>query len=290
MNPLGAASAFLAAAIWGGMYVASKYVLGFVTPLVLVELRFAIGLAKLGAMLLLTRGRFVSRHDLPQMALLGLVGFTVSIGAQFAGTKLSTAANAALITSATPALVVLIAWWLLGEPLRQRQLLGLALATAGVIVVSDPSAASLAPDLALGNGFLFLAALTWALYSVLAKRASRGYPVLTVTTYATLFGLIFSAPLAAGELAISGPPPELPTLAIFGVFYLGVISTAGAFYLWNVGMALLDSAVAAVFFFAQPLVGAFFGWLLLGERLGPAFFVGGALIFCGVVVVSFVRK
>lgn len=290
MNLLGAASALLAAAIWGGMYVVSKYVLDYVPPLTLVALRFAVGLVALGGLLALTRGRLVARADLPQMALLGLVGFAISIVAQFAGTKLSTAANGALITSATPALVVLFAYLLLGEALRPRRLLGMGLAMAGVLVVSDPRAASLAPDLALGNALLAVAAVTWALYSVLAKRAAFRYPVLTVTTYATLFGLFMTAPLVPVEWAWAAPGPvEASPLVVLGVLYLGVVSTAGAFYLWNKGMALLDASAAAVFFFAQPVVGAFLGWLLLGEQLGPAFFAGGVLIFLGVGLVSLER-
>ena len=44
-----------------------------------------------------------------------------------------------------------------------------------------------------------------------------------------------------------------------------------------------------MFFFAQPVVGAFLGWLLLGETLGAGFFLGGALIFLGVGLVSLTR-
>ncbi|MDA8218062.1 MAG: DMT family transporter [Dehalococcoidales bacterium] len=89
------------------------------------------------------------------------------------------------------------------------------------------------------------------------------------------------------ELALTGSAlAPLPLPAVLGVLYLGAVSTAGAFYLWNKGMALLESDVAAVFFFAQPVVGAFLGWLLLHERLGPSFFLGGALIFAGVAAVS----
>ncbi|MDA8218061.1 MAG: EamA family transporter [Dehalococcoidales bacterium] len=79
MNPRGALYAFLATAIWGGMYVVSKYVLRFVPPLTLVVMRFAIGLLTLGAILVFTRGAFVARRDLPQMALPWLVGFAISI-------------------------------------------------------------------------------------------------------------------------------------------------------------------------------------------------------------------
>lgn len=291
MNLLGAGAALLAAAIWGGLYVVSKYVLDYVPPLTLVVWRFAIGLLALGAMLILSRGRFVARADLPRMALLGFVGFAISIVAQFVGTNLSTAANGALITSATPALVVIFANLLLQEPLVPRRLLGLGLALVGVLVVSDPRGASLSSELALGNAFLVVAAVTWALYSVLAKRASFHYPVLTVTTYATFFGLVLTVPLMPLDaILFAGPRPELPPLAILGVLYLGVVSTAGAFYLWNKGMALLDASAAAVFFFAQPVVGAFFGWLLLGEHLGANFFLGGVFIFLGVVIVSLSRR
>ncbi len=287
MNLLGAVCALLAAAIWGGLYVASKYVLDYIPPLTLVVLRYAIGLLALGAFLLATRSALVARRDLPQMVLLGFIGFGISIVAQFAGTKLSTASNGALITTATPALVVVFAYLILREPLLPRRLLGLGLAMVGVLIVSDPTGANLGSDMLLGNTFLVVAAITWALYSVLAKRASFRYPVLTVTTYATFFGLLLTAPLLPLEsIWLGGLPTALPPLAVAGTLYIGLIATAGGFYLWNKGMALLDASAAAVLFFAQPVVGAFLGWLWLGEQLGPGFFLGGALILLGVGIVS----
>ena len=286
MNLLGAACALLAAAIWGGVFVVSKYVLDYVPPVTLVAVRYAVALAVLWPILARSGHKPVSRSDLPELAAIGFVGFGVSIVAQFAGTRLSSAANGALITTATPALVVLFAYLILGEALSRRRLLGLALATLGVLVVADPRAASLSPDLLLGNALLAIAALTWALYSVLAKRATRRHSVLTVTTYAAIFGLLATAPLAPIELSVAGLPADLPPLVILGILYIGVVSTAGAFYLWNKGLALLDASVVAVLFFAQPVVGSVLGWLVLGEELGAAFFLGGALIVAGVAVVS----
>lgn len=104
-----------AAAIWGGMYVVSKYVLEYVPPLTLVLARLLIGAAALGVIALAINAPRVARRDLRLMALLGLIGLTISMVAQFAGTRLSTAANGALITSATPAFLVLFAWPILGS-------------------------------------------------------------------------------------------------------------------------------------------------------------------------------
>jgi drug/metabolite transporter (DMT)-like permease len=71
-------------------------------------------------------------------------------------------------------------------------------------------------------------------------------------------------------------------LVLWGIVYLGVVSTAGAFFLWNKGLELMEAGAGSLFFFFQPVVGAFFGWLLLGETLSWNFFVGGLFIVFGV--------
>ncbi len=61
-----------------------------------------------------------------------------------------------------------------------------------------------------------------------------------------------------------------------GLLYLGVISTACAFMLWNRGLQLLNAASGGLFFFFQPLSGTLLGWLLLGETIGGTFWIGAA--------------
>jgi drug/metabolite transporter (DMT)-like permease len=280
---VGVAAGLGAAAIWGGMYVVSKYVLDHVPPVTLVWLRLAIGTVALGAVALVGRAgrRPIGRRDLGLMALLGAVGMLGSMNAQFLGTRLSTAANGALITSATPAFMVLFARPILGERLTPRRVAGLLVATAGVVltVVLDPSFGGLGGAW-LGNALLVVAALTWALYSVLAGLASRRHSALLTTLYATGFGTLMTLPLVDADF----PPPPPPVWP--GVLYLGVVSTAGAFYLWNRSIALLGAGLPAALFFAQPVVGGALGALLLGERLGPGFFAGGGLIVLGVLVTA----
>jgi drug/metabolite transporter (DMT)-like permease len=65
-----------------------------------------------------------------------------------------------------------------------------------------------------------------------------------------------------------------------------VISTALAMYLWNNAFAKLEAGVASLTFFAQPVVGAGLGALLLGEQLTPLFLLGGALIGMGLWLAS----
>ncbi|WP_126425316.1 DMT family transporter [Brevibacillus marinus] len=272
-----------AASIWGGVYVVSKVVLEVIPPFTLLELRFAIALLILGGMVVMS-GRYVPVKDLPTMMAIGFVGPTISIGAQFLGTKLSTAHMGALITSASPAFIALFAVWLLRERLHLSQLAGIVLATVGVlIVVGIPDAADGSSSW-LGNLILLVAALSWGLYTVLSKQATAVYSSLVVTAYASFFGLLFSSPLMFWELSATAVDWSFDWKIWLGVLYIGIVSTAGAFYLWNKGFELLSAGSGAGFFFFQPVVGTFFGWLLLGEHLSFSFFVGALFILSGVAL------
>jgi drug/metabolite transporter (DMT)-like permease len=282
----GALSGLIAASIWGGMYVVSDAVLDVVPPATLVLLRYVIALPVLWLAARMSHTRGIQRPDWPKLALTAFVGFGVSLLAQFAGTKLSTAAAGALITSATPAFIVLFAWWILHERASGRQWLGLGIATIGVLIVSllgDQQATEAATNPLLGNLLLIVAAVSWALYSVLVKLTSQKYTALAITLAVTAFGIPIVAPVAAIELQTQ-TIGTLTLTAVLGILYIGIGSTAIAFFLWNKSFELLDAATASLFFFAQPVVGTLLAAIFRGEQLGWSFFAGGALILLGALL------
>lgn len=272
-----------AASIWGGMYVISKVVLEVIPPFALITLRLTLGMLTLAPVLALRGGLNVSRQQFGQVLGVGFVGYGISLGFQFVGTKLSTASNGALLTSSTPAFVLVFAALLLGEQITLQRILALTLASLGVIAVIDPRTASLNPHLFWGNLSLLAAGLTWALYSVLVRKVSRDLDVLSVSLIAFLGGLPLSLPLGAWEWMTQGIGHVGPGV-VGGVLFLGIISTALAMFLWNTAFAMLDAGVAALTFFAQPLMGTFLGWLFLGEEITPLFLFGGMLIGAGLLI------
>jgi drug/metabolite transporter (DMT)-like permease len=283
---MGALSALTATSIWGGMYVVSDAVLDVVPPATLVLMRYVIALPILIAAVIITRDRGIPRHELRRVALASFVGFGVSLLAQFAGTKLSTAAAGALITSATPAFIVVFAWLILRETASGRQWIGLGLATVGVLIVSlagDQPVTDEAANPLSGNVLLIVAAVTWALYSVLVKILTRKSSALAVTMAITAFGIPIVAPVAAIELQTQMIGSITPAI-LMGILYVGIGSTAIAFFLWNKSFELLDAASASLFFFAQPVVGTLLSAIFRRQQLGVSFFIGGALILIGALL------
>jgi drug/metabolite transporter (DMT)-like permease len=272
-----------AASIWGGMYVVSKVVLEIIPPFSLVTLRLLLGALTLGIVLLVRGVPGISRQQLIRIFGVGFIGYGISLSLQFLGTKLSTAANGSLVTSATPAFVLVFAALLLQEKITWLRLIALLLASLGVMAVIDPRSAQLNPDLFMGNLALIGAAVTWALYSVLVRKTTQGTDVLLFSMIAFIGGLPVSMPLGARELQTVGVG-EISMGVVGGVLFLGIVSTALAMVLWNTAFALVDAGLASLTFFAQPVVGTFLGWLFLGERITPLFLLGGVLIGLGLVI------
>lgn len=274
----------LAASLWGGVYVVSKVVLEYLPALELIWLRYMLALVTMVALGLVKGVSWkISNKTWFYVVCVGFIGYFISIWAQFAGTHLSSAQAGSVITSATPAFMVLFARIILGEQITGRKAVSLLLATAGVLCIVGVD--DLGDSSRLGGLILGLAALTWALMSVLVKKIPSEYSLIVVTTYAILVATVAMTPLALNQMH----PGQLELLALpqvwAGVLYMGTISTAGAYYFWNKGLQLVEAGTGSIYFFFQPVVGTFFGWLVLGETVGWSFWLGAGMIFAGVVLV-----
>jgi drug/metabolite transporter (DMT)-like permease len=294
---------FVASCLWGGMYVVSRASFGAIPPLTLAALRVAIGGLTLAIVLRAlarraagnarvasTRPRWRMQDHVRAFGC-GLI-VAACIATQFLGTDLVSAHDAALLTTVTPVFVVPLAWVLLRERPHLRVVAGMLLALVGVAVVVSAQAgggsAAAGGTRLLGDGLLLVSALAWALFTVLGTPLTRRFSALAASTYAMLWSIVFLAPLAFVELLTRTPRPviALTPASVAAVLYLAWGATALAWVLWYRGVARLETGVAAVFFFAQPLVGGLLSGLLLHEPLPAGFWLGGAVLAAGIVVVS----
>ncbi len=273
-----------ASAFWGGLYPAIKVLMEIMPPFVLLSVRLSLALLVLWPFVWQRGGIHWNRRTWIEVLAVGAMGFGLTLGIQFIGTHLSTASNGALVTTATPAFVVLFGALLLGERLSRAQAFALAIATIGVLLVIDPRQARL-DAMFLGNLALLLGALGWGLYSVLVRALTRRLDTLQVSWGAMLGGLPVVLPLAvwpSGQVRWAG----FSWAAAAGVLYVALGATAAAMFLWNYAFAHLESGTAALTFFAQPVVGVLVGVFWLGDALTWPFVAGGALIGLGMYLAA----
>ncbi|WP_254543698.1 DMT family transporter [Halomarina pelagica] len=286
-----AAAPLLAAALWGGMYVVSKWGFSAVPPLTLAFLRVAIGAGALYSIVRLTRPtRSFTRREWRRLGGLA-VWLTAALTTQFVGTDLTTASQGALLTVSTPVFVIGLGVTALDERLTRRRAVGTALAAVGTLVVlaGRYDFGTLAGGTLLGAGLLLFSAFCFAAFTAFGKPLVRRYSALETVTYATVLSVPLFGALVPVELALRpGALESIPTTppVVGAVLYLGLLSTAAAWYCWYKGMEYADASAVAAFFFAQPLVGVLLGVAFLGETVGPGFVGGGGLLLLGVYLVN----
>jgi drug/metabolite transporter (DMT)-like permease len=279
---IGAGYLSLAASIWGAMFIAVRLAVTVIPPVPLVWCRYVTALLLLGLLVAWRHASLrVKRRDWKNLCLVGVAGYTLSIVTQETGTMLTSAQTGSIVTAATPAFMVIFAGLLLHERVTWGRVLSVILATAGVLlIVVDPAGVQVTW---LGAAMLILAALTWALMSVLLKLLP-GYSPLTITFYGVLAAVILLAPYA-GWWLLQADWTAFCQPGIWGsVLYLGFVSTTAGFILWNKGLLYMDASLGGLFMFFQPVVGTFLGWLWLGEPVTSWTWIGTGLVFGGVLL------
>ena len=188
-------AAFLAASLFGASVVATRVAVQEIPPLSLAFLRFGQG----GLILLLclfigARDLLaVKRHDLPFLAILGAILFTVFPVTFNIGLRLTEASRGALMLATMPLWSAWLARAARRERLILRQVAGILLTITGVgLVLAERGLRWQGTASAFaGDGLMLLTALCGAIYGVLAQRILARYTALTVTTYAMVFGAFF---------------------------------------------------------------------------------------------------
>lgn len=284
-NYKGALYLSVAASIWGGMYVTSKYTLDTIPPFTLLFIRYFLASLILLLCCRWSQVKIMPEQDKGTFFQIGFLGYFLSIAAQFIGTKFSSAHLGAVITTLSPVFQSGFAILLLDEKITRRQIVAMLLSLIGVMVITRVS--QINGDQAGNPGSLFFlgAACLWGYCSVLMKKVAERHPTLRITTWGIILSTLLTFPIALVELHTWDAENLFNPLIVLCILYLAFFSTAVAYYCWNKGLSLTNPHQAGLFFFLQAIVGSILGYLILGEVLSVSFFGGSILVLFGVYLV-----
>jgi drug/metabolite transporter (DMT)-like permease len=275
--------------VWGASFVATKIALRDVSPVTVVWLRFAMGVAILG-LAVASRRQFAlpGRSDLLYFAVLGFVGITFHQWLQSTGLLTAQASTTAWIVATTPVFMALLGWLLLKEHLGWHQAGGIALAALGVLLVvsqGDWFALSAGRFGTVGDFLILISAPNWALFSVISRRGLRTHPAARMMFFVMGFGWLFTS-----VLLFSGPKlSEIGQLQVgswLGIGFLGIFCSGLAYIFWYDGLQSVPASQVGAFLYLEPLVAVIVAAIALGEPLLLATLVGGGIILSGVWIVN----
>jgi drug/metabolite transporter (DMT)-like permease len=279
-NPDVAVLALLVAmVIWGATYVVTKVALPDVGPFTILAVRLVLGAAAL--LPFAWRRGFRPRLALQRRFLLfGLTGMVLHLGFEILGLRFTSASSAVLIIATAPVVTLAFSIAFLKERVSRRQLLGIALSIAGVVLITGARPPDGYPLSWLGNLLVFGGVVAWGVFTVQGKRMATTGSWLVSTTAATTAAILLSLPLAATEIALEGAP-TVTTGGVLSLLYLGVLAQAVAYALWNLALEHVDASVAGPYVNLVPVIGVVLA-LGTGETMSIVQWAGGATVAAGV--------
>jgi drug/metabolite transporter (DMT)-like permease len=253
---------FIVNVLYGASHVLAKGVMpDYLTPSVFILFRVAGATLLFWLVLSLTKSKPIERKDFPLIALCGLFGVAINQLFFFHGLNLSSAINSGIIMALNPIMVVILSFFLFKERLTSLKITGITLGAVGAILLTL-KASSHVGDSRLGDLFLFLNALSYAIYLVLAKPLMKKYSPIQVITWVFTFGLIFVLlfPPTISELSQTNFQ-RISTEIWWKIAYVVIGVTFFTYLLTIFGLKYLSATVSSAYIYTQPVMVMLFTFL-----------------------------
>ncbi|MCC6396647.1 MAG: DMT family transporter [Bacteroidetes bacterium] len=261
--------------IWGGTFPIVKIGMEFISPILMVAIRFAIGAALL---LLFARKRIfpLPEGSITKGSVLSLFLF-LGFVAQNIGLTITTASKSAFITGLMVIFVPLLQFVIERRAPKLGNVVGVLVVVAGLWLLTSPEGAGLNA----GDALTLVCAVLFAVYivylDVIAKEMSA-VQLLFIQMAATT---VFAVPVTA---LFETPYFVLNTHSVGALLYLTLLATLLTTYVQTRYQKDTTPTRAVVIFSVEPVIASFLSYLILGEILGPLGILGGALIISGVLL------
>ena len=189
--------------------------------------------------------------------------------------------QAAVLGFTMPLWSALIGWAVLGERLSPRLLLAIILGGAGVVLLTAPSFSAYAAA-PLGLALGLLAAISWAVGTLILQRGKVLVPVLVLTGWQLLLG---SLPIIVGALALGDGRWFMPSWQSIAVIaYIALIPSCIGNVCWFAIVGLLPANIAGLSTVLVPVVAMVSGAIVNGEPLGPLQLISVACCVTGLAL------
>ena len=200
----------------------------------------------------------------------------------FFGLKYTSAIESGLITSASPAMVGLLAFFILKEKPSLNKIIGIIFVFAGLVIVNVySSSVSSNNTISLKGNILILIAITSeALFSILSK-ITNDIPAMYRTTIINLFALVCFIPFSIYDI-LHFDFTQISYTSFLPVLYYGTFISVISYILWFKGISKVPASEAAVFTGVMPISSIFLSSVILKEKISHSHIISLILIILGI--------
>lgn len=236
---------------------------------------------------LFTKRERVELKDFKLIIICAIFGMGLNMITALNGLYNSTPINSSIITTLAPIFIFLISVILLKEKISKRKYAGVFIGFIGTLTLILLNEKSLenAPNINLGNFYLFINSISYALYFVLVKPLTEKYNMITIMKWLFLFSIFINMPFGLVEF-MQVEWVEINNTSFIKIFYV-VFCTTFLVYLLNLyALKNLKATTVGMFIYLQPVIGILFAIYRGADKLTIPDISSVLLVFAGVYLVS----
>lgn len=290
---LGYLYAVLATAIWSGNFIVARGLHEVLPPVSLAFYRWTVALVVVFplAARALYRERKVVQDNIGFLFLASLFGVTIFNTLIYIAAQSTTAINLSLIAITFPVFIIIFSRIFFAEAITMAKVSGIVVVSCGVVLLLTKGDISQLSQIsfAIGDFWMLIAAITFAIYSVLLRKKPVGLGALSFQLITFGLGIIMLAPFYIWEIS-SLPMPEITLGTVGSIVYIGVFASLVAYVLWLKAIILIGPSHAGMIYYSLPLFCGILAYMMLDEEIGLIHLGATILIIGGIVLANYKKQ
>lgn len=278
---MGHIAALITIVIWGTTFISTKILLTDFTPIGILFFRFLFGLIAL-IIVYPKRLKLSDRKQELIFAAAGLCGICLYYLLENIALTYTMASNVGVIISIAPFFTVVLSHIFMKseEMLKAKFFIGFFVAIIGICLISfNGTKFEINP---VGDVLAIIAALVWAVYSLLTRKiSSYGYNTVQTTRRIFTYGIVFMIPfLFVFDFYLDFEKFIKPEYAL-NLIYLGIGASALCFVTWNYAFKILGAVKTSVYIYIVPVITVVTSVIVLKETITWVSAIGTILTLIG---------
>ena len=260
---------------WGFDYVAAKWALEVLPPGNLMFFKFALGLVFVWVVKLVKGTKwYMHKRDIPVFIACAIFGQVCYYLCEYNAMALMPVALISIVLSFVPAVSIILERIIYKRKANGRIYIGILGCLVGIALVVGADLSIMAGGRGLGYLLAIGAVFCWNIYNFITA-GLKGYDSLTLSLNQLICGTLILTP---GLFHSLPPASAFSPLVIFGILWVGIVDSGIGYLIVVFALQKLGPTINAVYSNFLPVTTAFFGTVLLGERLTWLQILGGILV------------
>ena len=224
------------------------------------------------------------KENLLLISLIAFLGVTIFNSFTYISLQTTLVINSALMNSVTPVLIIGFSWLIFKTRTTLFQFIGIFLSVSGAfcIILKGNLNNLYSFQFTSGDIWMFIAALSWCMYSVLLNKIDKNLSKLATLEVLIFIGLIFLIPLYLIESSNSTFIPNNSDFLI--IIYVAIFASIISFFSWNMGVSIIGANRAGLFLHLIPVFSSIWAINFLGEKFAFFHLLGTIFILSGIIL------